>query len=205
MFYGTKLKRVVIVGLFVVGWAGFSSPAFSQSELVEVTKIPKDVAHGQALAKANCSNCHEVGLSGESPHKKAPAFWAMFERREASTIADMLLLKTSPKHSDMPTFEITEKQAIDIGKWIAFVQPVAHGRRLVTAHCSACHGVTLIDESNHKEAPPFREISKYYPIEALEEAFAEGIESGHPDMPVFDVDIIQLQDILAYIASIQVD
>ena len=37
----------------------------------------------------------------------------------------------------------------------------------------------------------------------LEEAFAEGIESGHPDMPVFEADIIQLQDIISYIASIQ--
>ena len=40
-------------------------------------------------------------------------------------------------------------------------------------------------------------------IEALEEAFAEGIETGHPDMPVFKVSLTQLQDILSYIEALQ--
>ena len=94
-------------------------------------------------------------------------------------------------------------EAEDIAAWISWVQPLAHGRRLVIENCASCHSVTLTDESRHPDAPPFRLISKRLPIEALEEAFAEGIESGHPDMPVFETDIIQLQDIISYIASIQ--
>ena len=120
-----------------------------------------------------------------------------------TTIANMLLTQTSPKHTDMPTFEITEKQANDLAAWISWVQPVAHGKRLIEENCSSCHAVGTADESPHKEAPPFRELSKFYPIEALEEAFAEGIETGHPDMPVFDASILDLQDMLAYIESIQ--
>lgn len=195
-----KLRNTWVLAAMIAGAViANAHPGHAQEPV-----MPQDVAHGQELARANCASCHEIGLSGDSPHEKAPPFWSMFERREAATIAGMLLSRSAPKHSDMPTFSIAEKQAEDIGKWIAWVQPLAHGRRLVVDNCSQCHAVTLNDESNHAEAPPFRELSKYYPIEALEEAFAEGIESGHPDMPVFEVDIIQLQDIVAYIASIQV-
>ena len=35
------------------------------------------------------------------------------------------------------------------------------------------------------EAPPFRTLSERYPLDALEEAFVEGITTGHPDMPEF--------------------
>ena len=42
-----------------------------------------------------------------------------------------------------------------------------------------------------------------YPVEALENAFAEGIETGHPDMPVFDASIDQIRSIVAYIKTVQ--
>ena len=161
------------------------------------------VGPGEALARLNCARCHEVGIAGESPRPAAPPFWSLSDRRPVATIAQMLIEQASPEHTDMPTFEVTQKQAEDIAAWISWVQPLAHGRRLVIENCASCHAVTLTDESRHPDAPPFRLISKRLPIEALEEAFAEGIESGHPDMPVFETDIIQLQDIISYIASIQ--
>ena len=196
----TRMTQALTAGIFLA--AAFAAP----SEAAEIKPGPdagEAVHHGEALARLNCARCHEVGISGESPNTGAPPFWSLSDRRSVATIARMLIDQASPKHSGMPTFEITEKQAEDIAAWIAWVQPLAHGRRLVTENCSSCHAVTLTDESAHPEAPPFRLISKRLPIEALEEAFAEGIESGHPDMPVFDVDIIQLQDIISYIASIQ--
>ena len=77
------------------------------------------------------------------------------------------------------------------------------GREIAVKNCARCHGVGMDDASPHKAAPPFRDVVERYPSENLAEALAEGIVSGHPDMPVFEVDIIQLQDIISYIASIQ--
>ncbi len=200
--------RLGTIGLATfIATLGLAPNSAVEAQTMEALKsgmnVTEEIRHGAALAEANCALCHAVGLTGDSPHRQAPPFWKLSQRRPVDTIAKMLLDKKAPAHSDMPTFEITETQAHDIAAWIAWVQPVSHGRRLVEANCASCHAIGLDDESAHREAPPFRNLSMFYPIDALEEAFAEGIETGHPDMPVFKVDITQLQDILAYIESIQ--
>lgn len=180
-----------------------STAQLNAAELNTGPRASEAVRHGAALAETNCALCHAVGIEGESTNPKAPPFWFMSHHRDVDTIAKMLLDKAGPKHSEMPNFTITEKQANDLASWIAWIQPVAHGKRLVQENCATCHAIGMEDTSSHKEAPPFRKLGEFYPIEALEEAFAEGIETGHPDMPVFEVDIIDLQDMLAYIESIQ--
>lgn len=81
-------------------------------------------------------------------------------------------------------------------------QHVADGRRLVEENCSRCHAVTATDASLHPEAPAFRTLSQRYPIEMLAEALAEGISTGHPDMPEFVASPRQADAIIAYIRSI---
>ena len=78
-----------------------------------------------------------------------------------------------------------------------------HGKALVELNCGRCHGVGVDDESPHPQAPPFRTLSERYPIDAIEEAFAEGIVTGHPDMPEFAATPEQISDIIAYISSLQ--
>ena len=78
-----------------------------------------------------------------------------------------------------------------------------HGKALVELNCGRCHGVGVDDESPHPQAPPFRTLSERYPIDAVEEAFAEGIVTGHPDMPEFAATPEQISDIIAYISSLQ--
>jgi mono/diheme cytochrome c family protein len=80
---------------------------------------------------------------------------------------------------------------------------IAHGKALVEANCARCHAVGATGESTHPEAPPFRTLSERYPLDALEEAFVEGITTGHPDMPEFVATPEQVGDIIAYIASLQ--
>jgi cytochrome c len=59
------------------------------------------------------------------------------------------------------------------------------GRALLQANCSRCHAIGPAGESPHDEAPPFREVMKIYGAKSLEEALAEGLVTGHPDMPEF--------------------
>jgi cytochrome c len=79
---------------------------------------------------------------------------------------------------------------------------IAFGRALVEANCSRCHAVSSSDRSLHADAPAFRLLSRRYPIEALEEALAEGISTGHPDMPEFVASPAQIGAIISYIRSL---
>lgn len=175
-----------------------------QASMSQSIKAEQDaLLHGEGLARENCARCHAIGLTGESSNASAPPFRTFSSYRSTEFISWMLIDKTTPKHSQMPHFDITTKQALDIVAWINWVQPEAHGKRLVEKNCSRCHAVTLDDDSSHPAAPPFRNLSIFYPVDVLEEAFAEGIETGHPDMPVFDVSITQLRDIVAYMKTLQ--
>ena len=50
---------------------------------------------------------------------------------------------------------------------------------------------------------PSGPCTRAIPIEDLAEAFAEGITTGHPSMPQFQLDPAQINDLLAYLNSIQ--
>lgn len=80
---------------------------------------------------------------------------------------------------------------------------VADGRQLAEVNCSACHAIGASGESLHPMAPPFRTLSRAYPVESLSEALAEGILVGHSDMPEFQLEPAEIDAILAYIQSVQ--
>jgi mono/diheme cytochrome c family protein len=77
------------------------------------------------------------------------------------------------------------------------------GEALVVTNCSTCHAVGLTGTSKHPQAPAFRVLGKRYKIESLEEALAEGIISGHPDMPEFKFGPQDVGAVIAYLKSIQ--
>ncbi|HUU25648.1 MAG TPA: cytochrome c [Methyloceanibacter sp.] len=77
------------------------------------------------------------------------------------------------------------------------------GEVLVRENCARCHAVGLVGDSPNPEAPPFRTLSSKYPIEDLAESLAEGIVSGHPEMPIFVFKPHDIDAIIAYLESIQ--
>jgi mono/diheme cytochrome c family protein len=74
---------------------------------------------------------------------------------------------------------------------------------IVQAHCARCHAVESVGESPFPAAPPFRALHENYPVESLEESLAEGIVTGHPDMPEFRFDPGQVGDVIAYLKSLE--
>jgi mono/diheme cytochrome c family protein len=80
---------------------------------------------------------------------------------------------------------------------------IENGRRIVQQNCAVCHAVGVRGESRNREAPPFRELHQRYPVEMLAEALAEGILSGHPAMPQFTFPPREIEDIIAYLQSVQ--
>jgi mono/diheme cytochrome c family protein len=77
------------------------------------------------------------------------------------------------------------------------------GHMLAEGHCGACHAVSVTDKSRMPQAPPFRTLSKRYPVSSLGEALAEGIVTGHPDMPEWVLTPDEITELLGYIQSIQ--
>jgi len=80
---------------------------------------------------------------------------------------------------------------------------VGKGRTLLEANCARCHAIGADDESKHKEAPPFRVVVTRYPPDNLAEALAEGLISGHPDMPEFVFEPDEVEAITAYLGSLK--
>jgi cytochrome c len=79
----------------------------------------------------------------------------------------------------------------------------SRGQHLLATNCSRCHAIGRTGASSHRQAPPFRTLGHRYPIETLAEALAEGLYTGHPDMPEFIFEIRDVAAILAYLQSIQ--
>jgi cytochrome c len=77
------------------------------------------------------------------------------------------------------------------------------GKTFALNNCAKCHSIDKVTASPLKIAPPFRTLHNRYPIETLSEALAEGISTGHPTMPAFQLDPDQIGDLLAYLKTLE--
>ncbi len=73
------------------------------------------------------------------------------------------------------------------------------GLAFVEKSCARCHAIGEHDASPLSIAPPLRDIANRYPLEGLEEAFAEGIVVGHPAMPEFELEPDEISDLIGYL------
>ncbi|UWU90689.1 cytochrome c [Bradyrhizobium sp. CB1015] len=77
------------------------------------------------------------------------------------------------------------------------------GKAYAKANCSRCHAIDRRSKSSLEGAPPFRTLHKRYPVETLGEALAEGINTGHADMPAFELNPEQIHDLLSYLKTLE--
>jgi cytochrome c len=77
------------------------------------------------------------------------------------------------------------------------------GLTLVRANCASCHAVDKYSDSPLVIAPPFRALHVKYSIESLRRPLSEGIVANHPTMPVFRFDRAQVQDVIAYLKTLE--
>lgn len=76
------------------------------------------------------------------------------------------------------------------------------GRIVAEQQCSRCHAIDLTGASAIAEAPPLRDLYKRYAIEDLRRAFVRGIEVAHARMPAFRLSPRDVDNLLAYLRSI---
>src|SRR4029079_15739102 len=78
----------------------------------------------------------------------------------------------------------------------------SEGKAILENNCGRCHSLGASGESPLPQAPPLREGYLKYPIDQLEEGFAEGMGSRHRDMPQIQSPPDQLAATLNYLGSI---
>jgi mono/diheme cytochrome c family protein len=79
---------------------------------------------------------------------------------------------------------------------------VGRGELLLRENCSRCHAIGKEGNSRTRSADlpdPLEPLSDRGPLESL----AEGIVSGHPDMPIFVFSPQDIEAIIDYLQSIQ--
>lgn len=81
--------------------------------------------------------------------------------------------------------------------------PAQRGFNFARANCARCHAIDKVGGSPLKIAPPFRVLHKRYRVESLEEAFGEGIVTGHSTMPEFQLDPEQIGDLIAFLKTLE--
>jgi cytochrome c len=77
------------------------------------------------------------------------------------------------------------------------------GQVFARTNCARCHSVDKATPSPLRIAPPFRTLHTSYPVESLAEALAEGISTGHPSMPEFQLEPDQINDLLSFMRTLQ--
>lgn len=180
-----------------------STPAFAQADLLDT---------GRKLSEINCTRCHNIEASGESPLTDAPPFRELAKNYSPEELTDGFMEGLAVRHPLMPDWEVTEPQAEALTAYIMSLKDeqekegdslILTGADLVRENCARCHAIDMTSISPRKEAPPFRDVVKKYEPEALEEALAEGIVTGHNDMPEFEFEPEQISAIIAYLQSLQ--
>jgi cytochrome c len=78
-----------------------------------------------------------------------------------------------------------------------------HGRSIARKNCARCHSIDKTSQSRLRAAPPFRTLHTRYPVESLSEALAEGIVTGHPEMPEFAFDPQDVGDLIAFLKTLE--
>lgn len=76
------------------------------------------------------------------------------------------------------------------------------GHRFAQENCARCHAIGPVGDSPLPKAPPFRGLHQRYPVEDLAESLAEGIKTGHPAMPNFELSQDQIDNLIAYLKSL---
>lgn len=203
--------RAIIGAAIALALAGCAAPQADSALTTE--SLSSD---GRDIAEAQCAVCHAVGPYGESPDPAAPHFRSILSRYRANVLEEDLIAGIRVAHP-MPVFQFNPQgvdaliaylQSIQVrealqSEAVSVEASVEQGRRLAEINCATCHAIGTTGESRHPMAPPFRTLSREYPLNSLEEAFAEGILVGHPEMPEFRLTPTEIDHLLAYMNSIQ--
>ena len=80
---------------------------------------------------------------------------------------------------------------------------VERGAQVAQARCASCHGVALETASPSRDAPLFRVLSRIYSAPDLQRKLSDISLNGHFEMPAVTIREDEIEDVSAYIASLE--
>lgn len=80
----------------------FAAAAACVLALLSQASFADDLKQGEALLTRDCSRCHAVGLTGNSPRPDAPAFRTLGTRYPIDSLEEALGEGIMSGHPDMP-------------------------------------------------------------------------------------------------------
>lgn len=75
-----------------------------------VSRSPAVIERGRQIARTECSRCHGVGRTDESPNEQAPPFRRIHERYPIEQLAEAFAEGIVVGHAEMPPFELQPDQ-----------------------------------------------------------------------------------------------
>jgi mono/diheme cytochrome c family protein len=93
--------------------------------------------------------------------------------------------------------------AASAGAALAAPGSTVRGEALVGRNCSMCHALEQPGDSPNAMAPPLRTLYRYISMRDLAQALRQGLLTKHPAMPVFRFTAAEIEDVMAYLRSIQ--
>jgi mono/diheme cytochrome c family protein len=194
------MRTASLLALFL-----FAAPAMAQDAAV--------IAEGKRLSEINCAKCHNIEAEGESPLTDAPPFHEVAKNYDVDELTDSFMEGLAVRHPLMPDWEVTEPQAAALAAFVMSLAPTGDskagdsaillGHDLLRVNCARCHAIDAGSASPEPKAPPFDAIVKKYEPSALEEALAEGIVTGHENMPQFVFEPDQIAAIVGYLDTLK--
>ena len=170
------------------------------------------LAEGRRLSEINCTKCHNIESEGESPLTDAPPFRELAKNYDPDELTDGFMDGLAVRHPLMPDWDVTATQAQELTDYIMSLKgsaaktgdsPAVVGYELLRENCARCHALDAVSISPLAKAPPFRDVVRSYEPAALEEALAEGIVTGHNEMPEFAFAPEQITAIVAYLETLK--
>jgi cytochrome c len=80
---------------------------------------------------------------------------------------------------------------------------VERGLKFAQSNCAHCHSIDSSGKSPLSRAPPFRDLLGRYSIEGLKELLTDAFLVDHPSMPRFELDPDQINDLIAFLATLE--
>jgi cytochrome c len=77
-------------------------------------ELAPDAQAGLTIVRADCSRCHAIGPTGDSPLRDAPAFRTLHSRYPVEALEESLAEGTITGHPAMPEFQFSPEQVADI-------------------------------------------------------------------------------------------
>lgn len=89
-------------------------------------KTDASVERGHALVERNCSMCHAIGPTGDSPNPLSPHFRDLHERYPVEDLGEALSEGIMVGHPQMPQFRFGAGEIADIIAYLQSIQTRQH-------------------------------------------------------------------------------